>query len=46
MVDPYKLIDSKVEDDKLAEDKLVQDISALTLTSGSQRRPVEDCDHL
>ena len=46
MVDPYKLTDSKVMDDKLADDKLVQDISALSLTAGSKRKPVEDCDHL
>ena len=46
MVDPFRLTNSKVEDDKLAEDKLVQDISALTLTAGSQRKPAEDCDHL
>ena len=46
MVDPFELTNIKVEDDKLAEDKLVQDISALTLTAGSQRKPVEDCDHL
>ena len=46
MVDPYKLNNSKVEDEKLAEDKLVHDISELSLTAGtgSQRKPVEDCD--
>ena len=46
MVDPYKLTDSKVDEDKLADDKFVNNISALTLTAGSQRKPAEDCDHL